>query len=1060
MNSIRACVLAACCAVVLAFGTASRHVWSAPTGGLSPHSVPVVKPDGLTADGDLSDWRRLGPAVVIDRDHLAGGWLDCTPDARARLRLAYDATHLWLALSVDDRSVRPLEKPSKQPGKFWEQDGAGVYLDVPGTNVASGRYQTRPTRPWTTHPIIQLTPSTHNYGRETLPPGSRYGCRVSAGGYTVEAAVPWRSLGWAPRAGDRIFFGAIVADIDTGKDGRRGPLQQIIWHMAADDMTSSRSWAPARLMDAGGFGGEILTGAPRVTTRTPVNWKLMADASTPGWTIRQVALKRAGAATRTLVSSPVVVVPGRTAVLTGEVNTHSTPPGTYTLVASAMKGGLAAQVVQTLVVADPAAKVVQHKASPVPQQLLIPDPIRSRARLLSEHPPITHETYRAFVDKQVAVGWPAFAYHLRAKTALGGGWWLEYGLRMAAYAKITREAVWVQRAQQMFEMADAQFRAKKYAGLGWINMPLIYYYKQYLSAVKAWKPGYDAIVQDWYLHTYPGFPKSPKQVWRGMNNWGLSSGIRGVMGQYWLGDRLPDKAKWAKHIAETWGEFLNKIKDIDENTTNYAPWDLWLILFYLDAKGQTDRLKTDAKLRYLYERYIYEIAPCGARPQYGSTNGWHDAPALWMYVFERVGQIVGDGRYKHQARLIWDYSTNHVENWHQYHLVYDQTVTMLTRLLAEVPDDGLKAAPIQAKSIATTRGRMRLLPPDERARRNMWVETYADPVPNKIIFRGSNDPKSLWAMVEMNGEAGHCSARPTSVNCLMDRETVLLASQGYHEQDARFHNMILIEDLEGTQGLQPAQTITLPVMAEFRCGVYALAQVERYLRWPVTLRRHFVFVKDRLMWVRDEVQCHSSFFARIGPCWLSRQLGSTTGANWANTWFDMMPYTGLGRGGGMHRWRNDYYDLLTYFVPRPDSRIMVSDLTPQNPYMNAPLQVRYAWRGLAREGATLWFDSLLVPHPPQIPETGPKPIADGIRVLASADDQTALLADLPWRHEKVLVLQSRRPFDGAGVRTDAKEAVVVWRGKAIVDWFVRGATYLKVGDQTCFQSAKPVDKQK
>jgi len=533
-----------------------------------------------------------------------------------------------------------------------------------------------------------------------------------------------------------------------------------------------------------------------------------------------------------------------------------------------------------------------------------------------------------------------------------------------------------------------------------------------------------------------------------------------VIGQYWLGDKLPDKAKWEQHIADTWGEFFGKIKDIDENTTNYAPWDLWVVLFYLDAKGQTDRLKTDAKLRYLFERYIYEIASCGARPQYGSTNGWHDAPALWMYLFERVGQIVGDGRYKHQARMIWDYSLNHVEDWHQYHLVYDQTLTMLTRLLAEVPDDSLKAVPVEAKSIATTRGRMRLLPPDERARRNMWLETYADPVPNKIIFRGSNDPMSLWAMVEMNGEAGHCTARPTSVNCLMDQETVLLASQGYHETDARYHNMLVIEDLEGTQGLQPEQTITLPLMKEYRCGVYAVAQVERYLRWPVTLRRHYFFVKDRLMWVRDEARFHASFFARVGPCWLSRQLGSTTGTHWANTWFDMMPYTGLGRGGGMHRWRNYYHDLLTYFVPRPDSQLSVADLSVENRYMNAPLQVRYAWRGLAKAGQTRWFDSLLVPHPPRTLEAGPKSVADGIRVLASSDDRTAILADLPWRYEKVLVTQGRRPFEGGGVRTDATEAVVIWRGKTLVDWFVRGATYLKVGEQTCFQSPKPADKQK
>jgi hypothetical protein len=145
----------------------------------------------------------------------------------------------------------------------------------------------------------------------------------------------------------------------------------------------------------------------------------------------------------------------------------------------------------------------------------------------------------------------------------------------------------------------------------------------------------------------------------------------------------------------------------------------------------------------------------------------------------------------------------------------------------------------------------------------------------------------------------------------------------------------------------------------------------------------------------------------------------------------------------------------------------VTDLTPHNAYMNAPLRFRYAWRGLAKEGQTLWFDSLLLPHPVAYQKPDPTPYAQGIQVLASADDLTALLVELEWRKEKVLLLQGRRPFTGAEVSTDAKEAVVLWQSDpvvsgqwSVVDWFVRGATTLKVGNQTLLESAQPVDREK
>ncbi|MHB9022743.1 MAG: sugar-binding protein [Armatimonadota bacterium] len=1027
--------------------------------------IPLAAAGAVKVDGSLNEWGALGSSVLIDQDHLGGGYFsppfNGPKDCQARVRLAYDAKNLYIALSVTDNSVVPLEKKSGVPGKFWEQDGMGLYLDVPGANVVSGRYNTKPTRPWQQEPIIQLTPSTNNFAAETLPEGSKYGCVIAKDGYAVEASVPWASLGWQPVAGDRIFFAAILADYDRGADGKLGPLRQIIWHQGSSGVIpASRDFAQARLLSAGGYGAEVLTASQVAIKGSRWSWKMLVDAAKPGWQVTQVNLVGEGTNRSLLSTRPGPITPSNQQLLTGDIDTSALKPGVYVVVATATNGAQTEKTQQPLNVVDGSALALQYKSAQFPQQYYIPDPLRSGTMGGVNSPirPITHADYFAYVKQECEAAWPSVEYHLKAKTlSLGGGWYDSYALRYAAYAKVTKDPVWIQRAQGLFELANDAYKANNYAGLGWINLPLVYYTKQYLTAVNAWKPEYDGMVKEWCLHTVPAVLKGTH--YRGMNNWGLSFGACGIIGKYWLGDALPDKAEWDKQIAETWGVFFNDIRDIDENTTNYAPWDLWLILTVLDMNGQTNRLKTDAKLRYLFERYIYEISPSGGRPQYGSTNGWHDGGAIWMYIFERVGQITGDGRYKYQARRIWDYSVKHVEDWHQYHLVSDSTTTFLTRLLAEVPDD-LPEQPIEAKSLITLRGDMIPLSPEERIKRNEWISTTANPVPNKIIFRGNNASGSMWAMVEMNGDAGHCSARPTSVNCLMDKETVLLSSQGYYEQEPQFHNMVLIEDLEGTQGVQPLMKITAPIFQDGKNVTYAVAEVERYMRWPVTLRRHYLFAKDRFFWVRDELTFNSTFFARIGPCWLSRQMGPVSGKDWVNTYFDSMPYTGLGQGNGHHKWKNYNYDLLTYFVPRTDMELSMSDLTSHNQYMNAPLRVRQVWRGLAKQGQTMAFDSLLIPHAVKYKEPDATWLAKTIKPLANDPKQTAMQFELPWRKEKVVVVTTDKPFTGGGITTDAKMAMVVFQGDKVVNWYVYQGTILKAGDNVLFSNATPADGER
>jgi hypothetical protein len=1041
-----------CCAVALclclAVPAAERFFIPAASGA-------------ITVDGQLTDWGRGGIIAHIDQDHLAGGWLDNTfrgpQDCQGDLYLAYDAKYLYAAIDVTDDSAVPMTAKPALPGKFWLQDGLGLYLDAPALGAVIGRYNTKPTHSWQQEPIIQLTPGENNYGAEVLPAGSKYACITRANGYVVEIAYPWESLGWQPLAGDRLFFSAILVDYDKTADGKIGPLRQIIWHQSGNDVRPmNRLWAEARLLNPAGFGSEVMAAPSVVTKGAAIAWKVMADAVQPGWKVTAVTLTGPGKTAKVLAKPGAGVTTAATFAQSGAIDTASLPTGAFTLEVTATKGSLSQTARQTLTIIDAPSTPAASAAPGLPKSYLLPDPLRgyrSAESYAFPHKPVTHADYLAFVKEEIEAGWPSFQYHLTVKSlTLGGSWYQEYGLRMAAYAKITNDPVWIKRAQDMLEMADAAYKANKYQGLGWINFPLLYYYKQYLSAVNAWKPEYDGYMQDWYLHVYPKFPDT---YFYGMNNWGLANGIMGVAGKYWLGNALPDAVRWQVQVDNTWGLFRDKIKDIDENTTNYAIWDMWMVLNYLDMTNQTQLIKTDPQLRAFFERYMLETAPSGARPHYGSTNGWHDAPAAYMYIFERVGQITGDGRYKAQARLMWDYSQRHVSEWHSYHLVFDQTLTFLTRLLAEVPDDSLPAVPLAPVSVVTQRAKMRVLSPAEGKERHEWTETLPERVPGKIVLRGSTDPNSLFALVELNADAGHCSARPTSINCLMDKDTVLLASQSYNEYDVNFHNMVWIEDLEGTQKPQPPMDVTVPVFQDTPVMTYAVAQVDRYQRYPVTVRRHYFFAKDRFFWVRDELAFQDRFFARIGPSWLSRQLYSS-GANWANTYYDILPYTGLGQGGTFY-WKNPNYDLLTWMAPRPGMSLTLTDFSSKNLYMNAPLSVRQTWMGMTAPEKPLVFDSLLISHPIRPRQLDASWLADTIQPLAVADDQTVLQFELPWKREKVFVLTGAKPFENATIYTDAAQAMVVWRDGKVINWWARQATLLKVDGTILFTAPAKAD---
>ncbi|HEX7008760.1 MAG TPA: sugar-binding protein [Phycisphaeraceae bacterium] len=202
---------------------------------------PPPKVDGtLDRFRHLAGWRSLDQAaqVVFGRER----WRDAA-DLSGRAILAWDTEHLYLAAQVKDDAVQQ----AHYGGELWRGDHVILMLDLP-RQPAGARDKTKVIQ-------IGLSPGNFQHGPEGIVaeafqwspasgavPGIRVAAARTAGGYQIEAAIPWNALG-VQRAEEGLTFGAdiILSDSDDNP-----PQQQTLMSL----LTSSWSLRnPDRLME-------------------------------------------------------------------------------------------------------------------------------------------------------------------------------------------------------------------------------------------------------------------------------------------------------------------------------------------------------------------------------------------------------------------------------------------------------------------------------------------------------------------------------------------------------------------------------------------------------------------------------------------------------------------------------------------------------------------------------------------------------------------------------------------------------------------------------------------
>jgi len=310
-------------------------------------------------------------------------------------------------------------------------------------------------------------------------------------------------------------------------------------------------------------------------------------------------------------------------------------------------------------------------------------------------------------------------------------------------------------------------------------------------------------------------------------------------------------------------------------------------------------------------------------------------------------------------------------------------------------------------------------------------------VPDKLVLRSGWEPESLHLVANLiGGDYYHGQEETGAVLSLTSHGARLLADGTYFDRLDQHHAVPIVRRHTGAR-----REVVAPVsVVHFRDADRAVvAQVSWGDRdgWPVDHERRFLMVKDRFVLVRDRTRFAGPLEASTGPLWTSNDLRPERGPNWFEL-YDREPRAVSGL-----RFANPEQYLLLWLVPRQGVTIEAwRELRTGNPPSPAYLAAQ-RWTGDAAAGDERWFDSLLVPHGPEI---APAQAAAAVSVLYDDGTAVALRLELDGETWTVVDNPAGASIASALLDTDAAYAITRTRIGDPEYVFVRDATRLRVDD--------------
>ncbi len=198
-------------------------------------------PGPMKIDGRADDWPGV-PAETIGAKRVVEG--TDAGGVEAAFKLCWDDEFLYVLVSVTDST--PMKNTHSGAG-IWAGDGVELFVG-PEDLDASGPLKFTDRQVLVRGSVIDgktdcyfaNAPEQHLCQVAVVPPAHPDGGK----GYTIEAAIPFKALGFRPAEGKEIRFDLAV---DDSADGSRR-LRQLMWSGTSRNSTDRSAWGRAALV--------------------------------------------------------------------------------------------------------------------------------------------------------------------------------------------------------------------------------------------------------------------------------------------------------------------------------------------------------------------------------------------------------------------------------------------------------------------------------------------------------------------------------------------------------------------------------------------------------------------------------------------------------------------------------------------------------------------------------------------------------------------------------------------------------------------------------------------
>ena len=600
--------------------------------------------------------------------------------------------------------------------------------------------------------------------------------------------------------------------------------------------------------------------------------------------------------------------------------------------------------------------------------------------------------------------------------------------------------------------------------LGYIGL-----YREYLmkaGLITQDEPWFRELVLDFARHLHPW--NSPQFDWRGPMHRAQGEGVAKRLAAEWY-PGAPEEDDWRQYagvVYEDWWRF----RDFAANDTNYLFATLQP-LFLRAMLLRDDEFFQDPAMASVWNRLMQEVSPDGSVPPYGANLGWNYTAGMRIAMLEILASKTGDGRYRFVAHRLMNYLVYQRLRYRENHILMGPQTTEPLALAYLFADDTIEPVqPDAGSSVLFRKETVRLPgfggdprdkvlakeilgPIDDRGDRGMidcGLLVTDTPKPSKLVLRSGWSPGDFYVLVDLYPR--HDPLNPLGILGITrwgSSLTCAISAKGNSEE-----NRVVVTS--SNKGQAVAAKVKLPEsrINDFIDGeavTYASVSVSGYDGSAATCTRHFVFVKNAFLLVRDVISAPSPMDVTLASVFNTQNIGPRLSSHAALTYMSQPPALDVGL-------LNPPVDLLVYHCPQPDANIEVVDRTSFDPRAETVrAQLRYAWSGRLSADNPRWFSTLFRPQPPMPagPLVSSDPHVEGgtphaaldtsfIETLAHDQLATVLRINGPEDREQWVICNPEGRLQTVGdLQTDVSAAYIeIHAGDPVVVWKHTGSTLM------------------